>query len=47
MMTQMVDFFVSFLSGIASWLGSEPIIWLFGLTCLLGVCKAVKILFPW
>lgn len=46
MMAQMVDFFSSMLSAVAVWLGSEPIIWLFGLTCLLGICKAVKILLP-
>lgn len=46
MMSQMVDFFTAMLSAVASWLGSEPIIWLFGLTCLLGICKAVKILLP-
>lgn len=46
MMTQMVNFFTAMLSAVAAWLGSEPIIWLFGLTCLLGICKAVKILLP-
>lgn len=46
MMAQMVDFFASMLSAVAAWLGSEPVIWLFGLTCLLGICKAVKILLP-
>lgn len=46
MMTAMVDFSVAFLGVVASWLASEPIIYLFGLTCLLGLCKAVKILLP-
>lgn len=46
MMTEMVSFFTAMLGAVAAWLGSEPIIWLFGLTCLLGVCKAVKILLP-
>lgn len=46
MMNEMVDFFIAMLSAVATWLGSEPIIYLFGLTCLLGVCKAVKILLP-
>lgn len=46
MMTQMVDFSLAFLKGLALWLGSEPIIYLFALTCLLGLCKAVKILLP-
>lgn len=46
MMQQMVDFSLAMLQGVAVWLSSEPIIYLFGLTCLLGVCKAVKILLP-
>lgn len=46
MMTAMVDFSIAFLGAVASWLSSEPIIYLFGLTCLLGLCKAVKILLP-
>lgn len=43
-MSGMVDFFTAFLGAISQWLGSEPILYLFGLTCLLGLCKAVKIL---
>lgn len=46
MMAQMVDFSLALLSGVATWLASEPIIYLFGLTCLLGLCKAIKILLP-
>lgn len=46
MMTQMVDFSMAMLQGVATWLGSEPIIYLFGLICLLGLCKAVKIFLP-
>lgn len=46
MMTQMVDFSLTLLQGVATWLGSEPIIYLFGLICLLGICKAIKIFLP-
>lgn len=46
MMQQMVDFSLAMLQGVAVWLGSEPIIYLFGLICLLGLCKAVKIFLP-
>lgn len=45
-MTNMTAFFTVFLGALAQWLGSEPIIYLFGLTCLLGICKAVKIFLP-
>lgn len=46
MMQQMVDFSLALFAGLATWLGSEPIIYLFGLTCLLGICKAIKIFLP-
>lgn len=43
-MTNMVVFFEGFLGALAQWLGSEPIIYLFGLTLLVGICRGVKIL---
>lgn len=43
-MTQMTDFFATMLSLVADFLGSEPIIYLFGLACLVGICKVVKII---
>lgn len=45
-MTNMTEFFTAFLAAISQWLGSDPIIYLFGLTCLLGVCRAIKMLLP-
>lgn len=44
MMAQMTDFFAAMLGLVADFLGSEPIIYLFGLACLVGVCKVVKII---
>lgn len=46
MMNEMIQFFTAMLGAVASWLGSEPVIYLFGLTCLLGICKAIKIFLP-
>lgn len=46
MMNEMIQFFTAMLGAVASWLGSEPVIYLFGLTCLLGLCRAIKILLP-
>lgn len=46
MMSEMIQFFTAMLGAVASWLGSEPVIYLFGLTCLLGLCRAIKILLP-
>lgn len=46
MMNEMIQFFTAMLGAVASWLGSEPVIYLFGLTCLLGICRAIKILLP-
>ena len=46
MMLPMVDFFTALLGAVANWLLSEPIVYLFGLCCLLGICKAVKIFLP-
>lgn len=46
-MSNMTTFFSAFLGAIAQWLGSEPIIYIFGLTCLMVVCKAVRTLLPW
>lgn len=46
MMSEMIQFFTAMLGAVASWLGSEPMIYLFGLTCLLGLCRAIKILLP-
>lgn len=43
-MSDFVAFFSALLGAVSSWLGTGPIFYLFGLTCLLGVCKAVKIL---
>lgn len=43
-MSNMTAFFSAFLGAISQWLGSEPIIYLFGLTLLVGLCRGVKIL---
>lgn len=43
-MPEMVNFSRAMLSVLADWLSCEPILYLFGLTCLLGICRAVKIL---
>lgn len=44
MMDSMVNFTTAFLEAVASFLGSEPIIYLFGLFCLVVVIKAVRII---
>lgn len=42
MMQQMIDFTTSVLQTLATWLGSEPIIYLFGLCCGCFVIKIIK-----
>jgi len=42
MMGDMTAFFTAMLSAIAAFLAAEPIIYLFGLICLVLVIKAVK-----
>lgn len=41
-MEAMIAYSVSMLEAVATFLGSEPIIYLFGLICLAGVAKVVK-----
>lgn len=41
-MENMTTFFVEMLEAIASFLGSDPIIYIFGLVCLVIVIKAFK-----
>lgn len=41
-MENMTAFFVEILNAVASFLGAEPIIYLFGLICLVLVVKVVK-----
>lgn len=42
MMQDMTAFFVGMLNAIATFLGSEPIIYLFGLVCLALLVQVVK-----
>lgn len=46
-MTDMVDFIQSILWVMADWFTVEPILYLFGLTCLLAICRAIRILLPY
>lgn len=41
-MENMTTFFAEMLNAVASFLGSEPIIYIFGLVCLVLVVKVVK-----
>ena len=41
-MENMTEFFVEMLHAVATFLGTEPIIYLFGLVCLVLVVKVVK-----
>ena len=41
-MESMIAYSAGMLDAIATFLGSEPIIYLFGLVCLAGVVKVVK-----
>lgn len=41
-MANMTDFFVSMLKAVADFLGSEPVIYIFGLVCLVIVVKVFK-----
>lgn len=41
-MTPMIDFSVAMLGAIADFLGSEPIIYLFGLILFCFICKIIK-----
>ena len=43
-MENMAAFFVEMLTAISTFLGSEPIIYLFGLVCLVVVIKVFKII---
>lgn len=43
-MTAMIDYSLEMLRALASFLSSEPVIYLFGLILLCFVCKAIKIL---
>lgn len=41
-MENMTEFFVAMLEAVASFLGSEPVIYIFGLVCLVIVVKVFK-----
>lgn len=43
-MTAMVDFSVAMLNALAAFLGSEPIIYLFGMVCFCFLCKGIRYL---
>ena len=45
-MTPMVDFSVAMLRALSDFLGSEPIIYLFGMVIFCFLCKAVKSFLP-
>lgn len=45
-MDDMILFFETFLSLVADWLGSEPIIYLFGIFCLIAVVKVFRQFLP-
>ncbi len=44
MISQMQEFTTFFLTSIATFLGSEPIVYLFALFCLVVIIRAVKII---
>lgn len=41
-MTPMIDFSVAMLQAVADFLGSEPMIYLFGMIVFCFLCKAIK-----
>jgi len=43
-MQNMISFSTAILNALVDFLGSEPIFYIFGLTCFLFIVKAVKIL---
>lgn len=43
-MTAMIDFSVAMLQALAAFLGSEPIIYLFGMIVFCFLCKGIKTL---
>lgn len=43
-MTAMIDFSVAMLQALATFLGTEPIFYLFGMICFCFLCKGVKYL---
>lgn len=43
-MQVMIDFSVAELQALTNFLGSEPIIYLFGMICFCFLCKAIKTL---
>lgn len=45
-MTPMIDFSVALLVAVSYFLGSEPMIYLFGIICLCFVVKLVRSFFP-
>lgn len=44
-MNEMIDFSMAMLDGLADFLGTEPIFYLFGLVCFCFVVKAFLMLF--
>ena len=45
-MTPMIDFSVAMLQAVANFLGSEPVIYLFGMMVFCFLCKGIKTLLP-
>lgn len=45
-MTPMIDFSVAMLQAVANFLGSEPVIYLFGMVIFCFLCKGIKTLLP-
>lgn len=43
-MNAMIDFTTAILQALVIFLGSEPIIYLFGLICFCFLCKGIKLL---
>ncbi|WP_312613225.1 hypothetical protein [Oscillibacter sp.] len=43
-MNAMIDFSVAMLQGLAAFLGSEPVIYLFGMVVFCFLCKGIKTL---
>ena len=45
-MSVMIDFSNALLTSVADFLGSEPIIYLFAIVCLCGICKVFRQFLP-
>lgn len=45
-MTPMIEFSTAMLQAVANFLGSEPVIYLFGMVIFCFLCKGIKTLLP-